>query len=184
MSSPPERSAEAIEPATLLRNFMRLLIQPVAVVTSRKEEVNFGLTVSSFTSVSLKPPLILLCVDNNAPSLSSLVEKGEFVLNLLRREQTELSDIFAGRRRTKNKFETVQFSLGQESNMPILHGTIGYLECKIREKFNGGDHVILMSEIVGGATTTGSPLLYHDQSYGTQRYSCPTCERPFAAFPE
>ncbi len=143
---------------------MRQLPQAVLIVTSKFEEEYYGLTISSATSVSLDPPLFLICIDRKAPSLIPILKGGTFVVNLLNEQQMNLSDQFAGRFKDRDKFRNVQFRFS-EKGLPIIEDIIGYLECQIWKNFGAGDHEIIIGEVLGGEMKPGSPIVYYNQSY-------------------
>jgi flavin reductase (DIM6/NTAB) family NADH-FMN oxidoreductase RutF len=122
-----------------------------------------GLTASAFTSVSLDPPLILICVSHKSQSYPSLRERGCFAVNFLRREHEDISRRFATTR--LDKFDGVAYRM-TERGVPILADALAHVECVTVNKYVEGDHTIFIGRVEGGGTTSGDPLLYYRGQYG------------------
>ena len=135
----------------------------VAVITTEDEggEKN-GMTVSSFTSVSLDPPLILFCAKEGSKTMAEIQENGHFAVNILRDDQKALCYQFAGK--DADKFKGVSSHAGQAYGDPMLDGAIATLECKLSTIQPGGDHKIVMGEVVGLSRTpeADQPLIFWD----------------------
>lgn len=122
-----------------------------------------GLTANSFTSVSLKPPMILVCLGNKTRCIKAFTEGERFVVNILKENQRVLSDMFAGPQ--KNKFKNQPY-VTWKSNCPILSGCLVNLECLRVNVFEAGDHIILLGEVERiEYSTNGRPLLYYKSEY-------------------
>ena len=135
----------------------------VAVATVRAEDgAPHGLTVNSFTSVSLQPPLVLICIGHECQILPHFQRAPFFALNILTAEQQELSVLFA--RRTDNRFEDRPWREGV-TGAPLIPGTLASIECRRVNLIDAGDHTIVLGEMVAAAIYTGSPLIYFNQSY-------------------
>jgi flavin reductase (DIM6/NTAB) family NADH-FMN oxidoreductase RutF len=135
----------------------------VAVITARADAEPIGITVSSFNSVSLDPPLILFSVDRKARSLSGLLSAQGFAVNILSREQEHLSNRFA--RSQTNKWSAVPHSVGY-CQTPLLCGTLARFECTPYANYDGGDHVILVGKVIRFAVNgTGEPLVFFRSRY-------------------
>jgi 3-hydroxy-9,10-secoandrosta-1,3,5(10)-triene-9,17-dione monooxygenase reductase component len=147
-----------------LRRVMGHFATGVTVITSRRTsgEVH-GLTANAFTSVSLVPPLALVCVDKKAESYPCFEESKVFTVNVLASDQEALSRKFAVS--GGNKFEGVSHRSGA-NGAPILEGALAYLECKVTTSVDGGDHTIYIGEIVeAGTAREGKPLLFFRGGY-------------------
>ena len=130
-----------------------------------------GFTASSLTSLSLNPPLLLVCVDNGADTLPAMQEASVFAVNMLRHGEEEVSARFASK--GIDKFAVVDYVDGPLGT-PILEGrVIAYCECTVRAKYPGGDHTIFVGEIEHGTALEGSPLTYFRGTYGTHRPNPP-----------
>lgn len=134
----------------------------VAVVTAEHQGVLYGMTVSSFTSLSLKPPLILICVDKTVNTHLAISESGRFAANVLERKQEHLSRRFATHE--EDKFVGVAWHIGQ-FGLPVLEGVLAVIECRICDTFPGGDHSIFVGEVMDAEINQGSPLLYYRRGY-------------------
>jgi flavin reductase (DIM6/NTAB) family NADH-FMN oxidoreductase RutF len=129
------------------------------VSTPGKDGRPYGLTVSSFTSVSMSPMLILVCLDNRISGLQAFRDSGKFGVSVLAEDQADLSTLFA-------KKDTVRppelYSTGL-TGVPLIRGALVTIECSNYAIYDGGDHQILVGEIqaaeVGTAAAKG-PLLY------------------------
>lgn len=145
------------------RRTMGLFATGVTIVTLLDDSGRpQGLTANSVTSVSLNPPLLLVCVDRAAVSFPSFKEGRGFAVNILREEQEELSRRFASR--VEDKFEGVPYRQGV-LGAPLLNDCLGYLECRIVQAYPGGDHVIFVGEVLRGETSDGRPLLFYQGEY-------------------
>jgi flavin reductase (DIM6/NTAB) family NADH-FMN oxidoreductase RutF len=136
----------------------------VTVITSKGPDgVNRGLTASAFSSVSLDPRLCLVCVDNRSESITAIRESGAFVVNILSSDQEEISRRFASK--LPDKFEGIAYRPGPETGAPILDGVLAWIECKVYNAVDGGDHAIFVGEIADGTANEGTPLLYFRGQY-------------------
>ena len=136
----------------------------VTVVTARDPEGGYrGITVNSFASVSLDPPLILFCLDKETPSFASLCASERFAVNVLSTEQHELSVRFATA--LADKWEGVDHELWP-GELPVLTGCLATLACRRETLYEGGDHVIVVGRVerlrVDGE---GDPLVYFQSAY-------------------
>jgi len=121
-----------------------------------------GLTVSTFTPVSLDPPLVLICVDF-APAIHETFRWSPvFGINILAEDQKWLSIHFA--RLPEGGFDQVAWSAGA-SGVPLLAGVLGWMECAVVNRMDAGDHTIVIGEVVAAGSREGKPLLYFDRAY-------------------
>ena len=123
-----------------------------------------GFTVNSLASVSLDPPLVLVCVDLTAQIHSCFRRDRNFVINILSEDQEEISSRFASK--IEDKFEGVSHRPGR-LGPPRIDGCIGYLECRIMGDFPGGDHTIFIGKVEDAAAGArdGKPLLFYEGKY-------------------
>lgn len=136
----------------------------VTIVTTKDRDNGLhGLTVSAFTSVSLNPPLILVCIDNRSSSLEHLVEGCFFAVNILDETQQSLSNRFASK--DPNRFEGTAFTLGDRGSAPLLEGALAHLQCKVVHHYPGGDHTIIVGEVEAVTIHDKKPLLYYHGGY-------------------
>lgn len=121
-----------------------------------------GLTVSAFCSVSLAPPLVLICIEKTTASHFAFRESGAFVVNILNESQVGLSEHFATP--FADKFTAVDYQAGI-LGIPVLANTLASLECRIKHDFDGGDHSIFVAEVEKTSIGEGRPLLYFKSEY-------------------
>jgi len=142
---------------------LSLFASGVTVVTTRdRDEKLHGLTVSAFCSLSLDPPLILICIDKSTGSHYAFEEGEGFVVNILKEDQEHISNRFASQ--VADKFRDIEyFTNGRD--MPILKGALVNLECRLKSALDGGDHTIFIGEIEKLHIFEGKPLVYCDGSY-------------------
>lgn len=147
-----------------LRQAMRQWATGVTVVTSRTPAGPHGITVNSFTSLSLAPPLCLICIDRRTRAYEEIPRAGRFVVNVLSEDQEEIAARFAGRRpEMSDLFEGLPL-LAAPSGAPVFSGVVSYLDCTLQEQLAGGDHTIFVGR-VEHAEAPGpagrSPLLFY-----------------------
>ena len=140
----------------------------VTIVTVRDADGSpKGFTASSVSSLSLNPPLLLVCVDNGADTLPAMQQATAFAVNMLKHGEEELSARFASK--GIDKFAVVSYVEG-ELGAPILaERIVAYAECTVKAKYPGGDHTIFIGEIERGTAFEGDPLTYFRGTYGTHR---------------
>jgi flavin reductase (DIM6/NTAB) family NADH-FMN oxidoreductase RutF len=134
------------------------------VTTLDAEERPVGLTASSFTSVSLDPPLILVCVDDKAQCYGAFCDAGRFAVNILHTDQEHLSRRFATTR-IENKFEGVEYTVTAH-RVPLLEKAHAHLECTTVGMHHAGDHTIFVGRVESARAGDGHPLLYYRGRYG------------------
>jgi len=138
----------------------------VTVVTTEHAGHWFGLTVSAFCSVSLRPPLVLVCIEKSVRAHDAIPKAERFAINVLREDQEEISRRFASR--MENKFEGLPTRTGL-LKLPLLEGTIATIECRLHDTLPGGDHTIYVGEVVSAETREGKPLMYFRAGYHALR---------------
>lgn len=121
-----------------------------------------GFTANSFTSVSLSPPMVLICVDNKANVIEHFRAASSFAINILEAQQQALSNRFAGR--GHDRFEGVDWKPG-ELGVPLIEGAIAHLECKVNQVLEVGDHSVFFGEVLFAQFSDGAPLLYFQGRY-------------------
>lgn len=127
----------------------------VAVITAQGSgEELIGMTMSSFNSVSIDPPLVLFSVDRRANSLPAMLEAKGFAVNVLAREQEHISNRFA--RALSDKWADVKRSVGH-AQAPLLTGALAHFECEPYANHDGGDHVIFLVKVLRHSVRAGNP---------------------------
>jgi flavin reductase (DIM6/NTAB) family NADH-FMN oxidoreductase RutF len=148
--------------------FRRILghwVTGVSVVTAHAEDgTPYGLTANAFCSVSLDPPLVLVCVEKAADSHDIIRDSGHFAVNVLASDQERLARRFA-EWQVSEKFTGIAFR-AEVSGSPILEDALAWVDCRIWSANSGGDHTIFVGEVLAGDAREGSPLLYYRGGYG------------------
>jgi flavin reductase (DIM6/NTAB) family NADH-FMN oxidoreductase RutF len=121
-----------------------------------------GLTVSSFTPVSLEPPLILICLGHAVTCIEHFRQAPHFGISILREGGRSLSERFA--RTGQDRFEGVDWRAG-ETGVPLLAGALAAIECAVSHRFTAGDHDILVGEVVRTCVSDGAPLVHFASRY-------------------
>lgn len=143
----------------------------VAIVTTRDGEGNpVGLTVNSFTSVSLDPILVSVSVDHSANSHDHLVRSGRFAVSILSAEQTELANRFAAADSPERRWRGVDWTLSPGGS-PIITDCLAWMECTVTQAVSAGDHTVFFGAVEEGAVSApdGDPLLYFRGGYAGLR---------------
>jgi 4-hydroxyphenylacetate 3-hydroxylase, reductase component len=151
-----------IDPQQLRRVLGHFATGVTVITTKDIAGAPFGLTANAFTSLSLNPPLILICVDKGAQCYSCFADSNVFTVNFLREDQEEISRRFATK--GADKFAGLNWHEGA-NGAAILNGAIGHLECKIVQSYEGGDHTIIVGEVLNGVAAGDRPLLFFKGKY-------------------
>jgi flavin reductase (DIM6/NTAB) family NADH-FMN oxidoreductase RutF len=138
----------------------------VTVVTTEHEGRVYGMTVASFASLSLHPPLVLVCVEKSVKTHDAIVAAGKFGVSILGANQGEISARFASR--IEDKFAGIETQPGK-LGVPLIAGALTTLECTLQKQLPGGDHTIFVGEVVEAGTREGEPLLYFRSGYHEMR---------------
>lgn len=145
------------------RNAVGAFATGVVVVTARDQSgTPVGVTANSFTSVSLDPPLVLWCLAKNAQSCLAFEQAEHFAVHILSAEQEDISTRFATR--GENKFAGVGVDAGH-GDTPLLGGSCTRMQCKTSAIHDGGDHIIIVGEVIAIDTNDIAPLVFHRGRY-------------------
>lgn len=145
-----------------LRKIMGRFPTGVTVVTAQRDGEQHGMTLNSLTSVSLDPPLILVCLKNDSRTLWAVEGSGTFAINFLHCDQKEVSNAFA--RPGADRSEAIS-GLVDQSGFVLIPGRIAHLGCRVTDIHPGGDHQIVVAEVVEGVIFTGHPLVFYMGKY-------------------
>lgn len=138
----------------------------VTVITSLTGDGYYAMTATAFSSLSLEPPLVLVCVDKKAASAAYISQNRVFGVNILSADQQQLSQACASRRNAESRLDGVRFHVGA-LGLPIIEGCLANLECELAFEYDGGDHIIYAGLVRSGETHPGlEPLLYFRGAYG------------------
>jgi flavin reductase (DIM6/NTAB) family NADH-FMN oxidoreductase RutF len=139
----------------------------VTVVTTEHEGKPFGMTVAAFSSLSLHPPLVLVCIEKTVKTHDAIAGAGKFGVSILSSSQGDVSNRFASR--AEDKFAGTEVVRG-ELDVPLIGGAITRLECRVSEQLAGGDHTIFVGEVIAMQTEEGEPLVYFRSGYREIRF--------------
>ncbi len=146
----------------------------VTIITTRTEDGIHGMTANAVVSVSLNPPLILMCLDRRARMLRYVEVSGRFGINLLRENQAPISRYFA---RSWRSPQPPEHRFEEWAEVPYLAGSLGALSCRVTQHVDGGDHVVIIARVAGIRLDdpTGEPLLFYRGKYAalTERVAGP-----------
>ena len=149
-----------------LRHAMRAWTTGVTVVTATHAGEQYGMTVNSFTSISLEPPLVSLALKNLTHTYQLVEKSGEFSVTILASAQKELSDRFAGKHpEIKDRFEGVPTET-LSIKAPLIKGGIAYFNCRVLNTVPVGENTLFIAEVIAAqGEGTREPLVYHNRVY-------------------
>ena len=151
--------------AQQFRDTLRLWASGVTVVTARGPRGFVAITVSSFASLSLKPPLVLICIERRVRAHRTLARARAFGVHLLRADQADLSDRAAGRLGRLAARLPGMRPRRVATGAPILPDALAWLDCRLVARHPGGDHTIFIGRVEAAGTAKGRPLLWFDRDY-------------------
>ncbi len=153
--------------ARLFRDVMGYFATGVTVVTAQHGEVIRGMTANAVTSVSLDPPLVLVAVSRTSSMFPVLNQATSFAVNILAREQEATSTAFAHDGDFARLADVVGYH-AHSTGAPVLDGVIAYADCEVFARYDGGDHELVLGEVVEAAIPRpeASPLLFFRGAYG------------------
>jgi flavin reductase (DIM6/NTAB) family NADH-FMN oxidoreductase RutF len=155
MLAPAEKTANPIDPVALRRAFGTFVTGVTIITTRDSDGTPRGMTANSFTSVSLEPPLLLVCVGKSAHSYGAFNSSDSFAVNLLHEAQADLSKLFASK--AANKFDTVNHD-SVHTGAPVLADCLTWFDCKVHSRVDAGDHVVVIGEVQAFGTSPSAPL--------------------------
>jgi 3-hydroxy-9,10-secoandrosta-1,3,5(10)-triene-9,17-dione monooxygenase reductase component len=145
------------------RRVMARFAAGVSIVTTRgRDDKPYGLTATAFTSVSLVPPMVLVCIGKESESYPHFGAHGCFAVNFLRHSQKEVSQHFAVS--GGDKFAAIKWTT-KATGAPILLDALGWVDCRIVHSYEGGDHTIHVGEVEAGDAHDDAPLIYYAGKY-------------------
>jgi flavin reductase (DIM6/NTAB) family NADH-FMN oxidoreductase RutF len=151
--------------ADLYRRTCSLFATGITVITTVDANNHpHGLTVNSFSSVSLDPPLVLVCIDLKNALLGHFLTTASFAVNILADNQEAISRRFSTA--AQNRFHGIDWTRG-DSGSPLLAGVLAEMECAVTKTLEAGDHAVLIGEVRRAAWREGKPLLYFNSAYQT-----------------
>ncbi len=150
--------------STALRGAMGAFATGVTIVTAidPERDVPVGFTANSFTSVSLDPPLLLVCLAHTSAGYRIFCETESFTVNVLEAGQESVARIFATR--GADKFRAVNWRPGSHGD-PLIEGSLARFECRLEQRVKAGDHDILMGRVTGFSRHDGRALVYQGGTF-------------------
>lgn len=138
----------------------------VTIVTSRHDDGSpCGLTVNAFSSLSLDPPLVLICVERAADSFECIERSGVFAVNILEEGRGEALSRRFSTWGVDDKFRGVAYRT-ERTGSPVLEVALAWVDCRVTQKVMAGDHAVFIGEVLDGDAHEGSPLVYYRGGYG------------------
>jgi len=138
----------------------------VTIITVDQQGEVHGMTANAFTSVSLEPMLVLVCVDQRARTHAHLHARKRFGVNVLRSDQQSISEYYSRTSEVHDHPEEAGAHFDRTAHgTPVLHGALAYLECSLRHAEDAGDHTIFIAEVEDVVVREGEPLLYFRRRY-------------------
>ena len=135
----------------------------VTVITSFNNNTNYGFTANSFTSVSITPFLIIFCLNKNANSNKALKIGNHFVVNILSSSQSNICNQFANNNLSPSERFSEVKTTSTKNDIKIISDSVGWLECKVKNIVEGGDHFVYIGEVeMGNLSENQNPLIYHN----------------------
>ncbi|MGA9510440.1 MAG: flavin reductase family protein [Candidatus Sulfotelmatobacter sp.] len=136
----------------------------ITIITVEVDDKVHGMTANAFASVSLTPPLVLVCVDQSARTHGHLHARKRFGLNVLAEDQRAISEYYA--RPLEEQVDEPVASFDRTAHgTPVLYGALTYLECRLQTAQDAGDHTIFIAEVEEVVVRQGKPLLYFGRKY-------------------
>jgi flavin reductase (DIM6/NTAB) family NADH-FMN oxidoreductase RutF/DNA-binding GntR family transcriptional regulator len=147
----------------LFRDVIGRFASGVTVITTRAGGADFGTTASAVSSLSMEPPMLLICMNATSETGRAILSSGRFVVNILGAGQVDLAKRFATK--LASKFDGVEIERA-EDGLPRLASALGHLGCRVAETAKGGTHTIFISHVEHATATEGSPLTYYRGRFG------------------
>lgn len=156
----PQLAHDVVHDKASLRHVLGAFATGVTVVTAGRD-LPHGMTANSFTSVSLDPPLVLVCVGRDALMHRVLSQQTTFAVSILAADQTEVARYFADKRRPvgPGQFDGVSWSRGARSGAPLIDGALAHLECELEHRHDAGDHTIYVGRLTSVWRRSGADAL-------------------------
>jgi 4-nitrophenol 2-monooxygenase / 4-nitrocatechol 4-monooxygenase, reductase component len=134
----------------------------VTVITTAVDGTRFGTTASAFSSLSMEPPMVLVCLNKTSDTQAAVLKAGAFAVNIPSDGQQDLAYRFA---RKGDKFGDLAHEVGRRG-VPVLQGTLAHLECEVGETVTGGTHTVFLAHVAVAAGHDGTPLTYYRGRFG------------------
>jgi flavin reductase (DIM6/NTAB) family NADH-FMN oxidoreductase RutF/DNA-binding GntR family transcriptional regulator len=150
--------------ATVFRRVIGNFMTGVVVITTEHEGVRRGMTVSAVSSLSMDPPMLLVCLNSGSSTQEAVYRSGRFAVNILAEHQGQIAERFA-RPGADDKFAGLEAQPGR-TGVPVLSGVLATVECRVAEVVTGGTHRVFLGEVVCADAGEGTPLAYFRGKFG------------------
>lgn len=148
---------------TVFRDVIGRFASGVTVISTRAADRDFGTTASAVSSLSMDPPMLLICLNRTSDTREAILEAGWFAVNILSEGQADLAFAFA--KKSPDKFAKAEVERGP-SGMPLIPGSLAQLECRVTDTATGGTHTVFMGEVLHATATEDTPLTYYRGRFG------------------
>jgi flavin reductase (DIM6/NTAB) family NADH-FMN oxidoreductase RutF len=155
--SKPDQPHHSLVDPERMRSVMGHFASGVTIISTRHEGIDYGLTASAVSSLSLDPPMLLICVNKTSNTRNAIEASGIFAVNILRESQSEVARKFATSR--SDKFTGLSVSYG-DLGVPLLDNMLATIECRVVESVSGGTHTVFLAEVEAAQAREGMPLTY------------------------
>ncbi|HEY3992075.1 MAG TPA: flavin reductase family protein [Ktedonobacteraceae bacterium] len=145
------------------RHVMGHFASGIAIITTRHKGIDYGLTANAVSSLSLDPPMLLICVNKASNTQRAISQSQVFAVNILQEKQSEIARQFASSH--TDKFGGRNISYG-ELDVPLLDDMLATLECRVIEEVTGGTHSVFLAEVQSAQAKEGMPLAYYRGKMG------------------
>lgn len=145
------------------RNVVGHFATGVTIITTTLNGVPYGTTASAVTSLSMDPPMMLICLNKTSETQAAVLASGTFAVNILAEGQSQLAGQFA--RKGPNKFDGVSYDLGA-GDAPLLTAALATMQCQTVETVTGGTHTVFLAHVLDADATDGEPLTYFRGTFG------------------
>lgn len=147
------------------KNALKLWASGVSVVTANSATGEQGMTATSFASVSMNPPQVLVCINDATETGAAILADKQFAVNILTAAQEQVSNQFAGAGSTEERFASVTWHKG-DLGVPVFDDALASLECTVVQQVRAGTHWVIIGEVQATQCHEGEPLLYFNSAYG------------------
>ena len=151
--------------STVFRNVIGTITSGVIVLTTRDDGGDHGMTISAICSLSMEPPMLLVCLNTNSRTQQAVMSAGQFAVHVLDHRQAWVAERFA-RSTTGSKFEGLAVGKSLLIDVPVLTDALAVVECQVQEAVRGGTHRVFLSKVVHAQAREGSPLAYFRGKFG------------------
>lgn len=155
--------SDRIVDQSVFRDVIGRFASGVTVITTRTGERDHGTTASAVSSLSMDPPMLLVCLNRTSETQAAALEAGRFAVNILGEDQGQLAYRFA--RKGSDKFEDLPVLRGV-TDSPLLPGAIAHIECEVKETVSGGTHTVFLAQVLEASGREGTPLTYFRGKFG------------------